>query len=242
MPYHVPFTGNTTGYDDRTEYTNTLGFYQAVYGVLPCTSCWPPADFRFVPENFQCQFINLIRLAGFYWAFQMGNLANGSPTMAPRNNMGATPEYTERRDKIEEKRKKKGISKVGVGVAVGVGVGAAVILGAGGLALVANPGMMDYNDTGMLDKITDGLHDGLSVLGEISFGDIADVGEGALGIFEDIDWPDIDFDGFGDVAGDLFGDAGEFFEGVGEVIGEGAGAAVDGIGDVVGGIGDAFDW
>ncbi len=47
-----------------------------------------------------------------------------------------------------------------------------------------------------------------------------DVGEGAMGFFEGIDWPDIDFDGLGDAAGVLFGDAGEFFQGAGEGIGE----------------------
>lgn len=237
VPYHVPFTGNTTGYDDRTEYNNTLGFYTAIFGVQPCSSCWPPAELRFNIENFQCMFINLIRLAGFFWAHQLGNLSNGSPTLAPRNNMGATPQYIEKKEKMKHK---KG-SKAGM-IAAGVAVGAGVILVGGGLALVAYPDAVDYNDTNLLDTITDGLHDGLSALGELSFGDLADVGEGALGVFEDIDWPDIDFDGFADVAGDLFGDAGEFFEGVGEAIADGAGDAVDGIGDVAEGIGDAFDW
>ena len=189
-------------------------------------------------------FVNLIRLAGFFWANQLGNLAPSGNPMKPRNNMGANPEHMERRDKLVEKKKQKWSTgkKVAVGAGVGAGVVGGVILVGGGLALVSNPSVVDYNDTNLIDTVVDGLHDGLSALGEISFGDIADIGEGALGIFEDIDFPDIDFDGFADVAGDLFGDAGEFFEGAGEAIADGAGAAVDGIGDVVEGIGDAFDW
>lgn len=243
VPYHVPFTGNTTGYDDRAEYANTLSFYTAVFGVNPCSSVWPPVEHRFNIENFQCMFVNLIRLSGFYWANQLGNLENGAKSLAPRGK-GAGPGYDERREKIvakKEHKKKKGMSTAGKVAVVGA-VGAGVILVAGGLALVAFPGAVDYNDTNLLDTIVDGLHDGLSALGEISFGDLADVGEGVLGVFEDIDWPDIDFDGFADCAGDLFGDAGEFFEGVGEAIADGAGDAVDGIGDVAEGIGDALDW
>eukprot|EP00343_Euplotes_focardii_P009474 CAMPEP_0205828048 /NCGR_PEP_ID=MMETSP0206-20130828/33952_1 /ASSEMBLY_ACC=CAM_ASM_000279 /TAXON_ID=36767 /ORGANISM="Euplotes focardii, Strain TN1" /LENGTH=340 /DNA_ID=CAMNT_0053129497 /DNA_START=749 /DNA_END=1771 /DNA_ORIENTATION=+ len=240
VPYHVPYTGNTNGYDDRQEYANTLSFYQAVFNVLPCTSVWPPVEFRFVAENFQCMFINLIRLSGFFWANQLGNLQPGGQPMKSRGNMGGGPETLERRDKLVAKKQAKGskTAKVAAGVAIGaVAVGGVILVG-GGLALVAFPGAVDYNDSNMLDSIMDGLHDGLSALGDISFGDIIDVGEGALGVFEDIDWPDIDFDGFADVAGDV----GEFFGEIGGAIADGAGDAVDGVGDLVGGIGDAFDW
>ena len=230
VPYHVPFTGETNGYNDRQEYDNTLTFYQAVFNEAPCTSCWPPGDFRFQVENFQCMFINLIRLAGFYWSYQAGHMNSQVKTLDPRGKQGGQ-EYDERKEKLKEKKaSKSNAAAIGVGAAVGVGAG--VILVGGGLALVANPANVDYNDNNVIDTIADGFHDGLSALGEISFGDMIDVGEGALGVFEDIDWPDIDFDGFADVAGDLFGDAGEFFEGAGEAIGEAAGDVADAVGDV----------
>lgn len=211
-----------------------MQFYQIIYNEVPCTSCWPPAEFRFLVDNFQCMFVNLIRLAGFYWAQQQGNLQNSHQLQA-RGKMDGHPEYNERREKLQYKKEQKGSNKAGaiaVGGAVGLGVG--VILVGGGLAIVSNPNIVDYNDTNLLDTIADGFHDGLSVLGDISFGDMIDVGEGALGVFEDIDWPDIDFDGFADAAGDLFGDAGEFFVDAGEGV-------ADVAGDVIGGIGDLFD-
>jgi hypothetical protein len=212
-------------------------------------------------------FINLIRFAGLFWANQQGNL-QGSPQMMPRNHGDGQYQHDERREILQEKKAHKnqngGNSNVAL-AAVGVGgVAGGVILAGGGLAIVGNPNSVDYNDNNLLDFIADGLYDGLSILGNISFGDMLDVGEGALGVFEDIDWPDIDFDGFGDAAGDLFGDAGEFFQGAGEGIGEiaeGAGEGIvdvaegageiaqgagEGIGDVVGGlfegIGNIFDW
>ena len=195
---------------------------------------WPPVDFRFVPENFQCMFINLIRLSGLYWANMQGHLKS-QPQMKQRENVPHQPEAMENRDKIAAKKKQKQASGGGAGgAAVGVGIGAGVILAVGGLALVANPNVADYNDNHFMDEIVDGLHDGISVLGDISFGDLIDVGEGALGAFEDIDWPDIDFDGFADAAGDLFGDAGEFFANAGEGI-------ADAVGDLVNDIGGWFD-
>lgn len=228
VPYHMPFTGNTNGFDDRAQYVNTLSFYQLIFNEVPCTSVWPPVDFRFQVENFQCMFVNLIRLAGMYWAHSQGNL-KGSATLKPR---GGADE--EQRDKLKAKHKHKEPSRAG-DIAVGAGIGAGVVLGVGGLALVANPNVANYNDPDMMDGIVEGFHDGLSALTDISFGAIADVGEGVMGAFEDIDWPDIDFDGFAEAAGDLFGDAGEFFADLGEGIG-------DGIGDLAEGIGDAFDW
>ena len=181
----MPFTGNTTGYNDRVEYNNTLQFYQIIYNEVPCTSCWPPAEFRFLQDNFQCMFINLIRLAGFYWAHQQGNLVN-SHQMNARGKMDGYPEYNEKREKIQYKKEHKKSNKAGavaVGAAVGVGAVAGIVLIGGGLALVSNPNVVDYNDTNLLDTIADGFHDGLSVLGDISFGDMIDVGEGALGVF-----------------------------------------------------------
>jgi hypothetical protein len=238
VPYHMPFTGNTTGYDDRNEYANTLSLYQAMFNEVPCTSVWAPVDFRFDVENFKCMFVNLIRLAGLYWANMQGHLKS-QQELKPRGQNTNGVEHQEKKEKLKEKKKNKG--NAGAAVAVGAGVGAGVILGAGGLALVANPNTVDYNDNDMMDGIMDGLHDGLSALDAISFGDMIDVGEGALGAFEDVDWPDIDMDGFGDMAGELFGDAGEFFADAGEGIvdiGEGAGEA---IGDAFEGIGIWFD-
>jgi hypothetical protein len=183
-------------------------------------------------------FINLIRFAGLFWANQQGNL-QGSPQMKPRNHRGVQNQNDEKREVLQQKKAHKdqrgGNNNVAI-AAVGVGgVAAGVILVGGGLAIVGNPNSVDYNDNNLLDTIADGLYDGLSILGNISFGDMLDVGEGAMGFFEDIDWPDIDFDGFGDAAGDLFGDVGGFFQGAGEGIGEIAG-------NVIGGIGDVFDW
>lgn len=231
VPYHVPFTGNTSGYNDRQEYDNTLTFYSAVFNEAPCTSCWPPGDFRFQVENFQCMFVNLIRLAGMYWANMQGHLT-ASHELKPRGHMENDPQYNERKDKIKAKKKHKGGS--GAGTAAAAGIGAGVVLGVGGLAMVANPNTANYNEPTMMDHIVDGFHDGLSVLTDISFDDLMDAGEGVLGAFEGIDWPDIDFDGFADAAGDLFGDAGEFFAEAGEHI-------VEGIGNVIGEIGGWFD-
>lgn len=242
VPYHLPFTGNTTGYNDREVYDNTLSLYHVLFSEPGCSSCWPPGEFRFQPENFQCMFVNLIRLAGLYWANMQGHLKSHGKHQ-PKGYNNADPGIQEKKDKLKEKKegKEEGVGKAGVAAGV-AGVGAGVVLAAGGLALVANPNTADFNDSGMLDPIVDGFHDGLSVLGDISIGDILEVGEGALDAFEGIDWPDIDFDGFADVAGDLFGDAGEFFAGAGEAIGDGLGAAADGVGDLIGGIGDGFDW
>ena len=170
--------------------------------------------------------------------------------MIPRNHGNGQYQHDERREILQQKKEQKnqnGGNNNGTLAAVGVGgVAGGVILAGGGLAIVGNPNSIDYNDNNLLDFIADGLYDGLSILGNISFGDMLDVGEGALGFFEDIDWPDIDFDGFGDAAGDLFGDAGEFFQGAGEGIGEIAQGAGEGIGDIAGGlfegIGNIFDW
>jgi hypothetical protein len=35
VPYHIPFTGNTNGYDDRQEYLNTLSLYQVMFNEPP---------------------------------------------------------------------------------------------------------------------------------------------------------------------------------------------------------------
>lgn len=246
VPYHVPFTGNTNGYDDRQEYANTLSFYQAIFNEVPCSSCWPPADFRFNPENFTCMFVNLIRLAGMYWSNNNGNL-KGSNELKHRGYHGNAEGQAEAKDKLKEKKKHKKSGNGGVALAAGAGIGAGVILAAGGLAIVSNPNTVDYNDNNMMDDIADGFHDGLSALTDISFGDMIDIGEGAMEGFEDIDWPDIEFGDVADAAGELFGGAGDFFENAGEFIGEGAvdaGEAIgegavdagEAIGDFVGGV------
>jgi hypothetical protein len=179
-------------------------------------------------------FINLIRLSGLYWANMQGHLKS-QPQMKQRSYAPQQPEAIENRDKLAAKKQQKHESGGNSNkMAVGMGVGAGVILAAGGLALVANPNVADYNDNHFMDEMVDGLHDGVSVLGDISFGDLIDVGEGALGAFEDIDWPDIDFEGFADAAGDLFGDVGEFFANAGEGV-------ADVVGDLVNDIGGWFD-
>ena len=50
--YHIPFTGNSNGYDDRECYKSTLDVYKIVFRENPPTSVWPNLEIRFHPENF----------------------------------------------------------------------------------------------------------------------------------------------------------------------------------------------
>lgn len=244
VQYHVPFTGNTSGYDDRFCYDSTLSMYQAVFSEKPCTSCWAPADLRFDISNFTCMFVNLIRLAGMHWASILGNIKQAEKIAksggAGGNQLGIG--HTERREKIVAKKqlKKEEGTSAGKVVAVGAGAaGAGVLLGAGGLYIASNPNTFDFNAESVGEKIADGFHDGLSALSNISFDDIVDVADGVIGALEDIDWPDIDFDGFADAVGDLFGGVAGFAEELGVAIAEGAADAVGHIGE---GIDNVFDF
>ena len=88
--------------------------------------------------------------------------------------------------------------------------GSNVFMCDGGLLYVGNPHTFDYTHPWTLDLIADGLHEGLSLLSDIDFGDILDFGGGDLGGLVDIDWPDIDFEGMGEAVGELAGGAAEF--------------------------------
>ncbi len=136
------------------------------------------------------------------------------------------------------KTKKRGVGAI---AAVGAGgaaiAGAGLILGAGALAFVPNPMDIDYNADDLLDVIEDGFYEGLDFaqgldIPEIDFGELFDEMGGELGEWAgEIEMPDIDFAEFGDTMGELFGEIGEFAEGVGE-------NAFEAIGDIIGEI----DW
>jgi len=72
--YHIPFTGNSKGFDDVKNYKTTLSVYKLLYREDPPNFVWPPAKQRFHPENFSCVFVNLIRLAGMYNVYHQGYL------------------------------------------------------------------------------------------------------------------------------------------------------------------------
>jgi hypothetical protein len=68
--YHIPYTGETTGQQDRSAYDLSLEFYRDVYLQEPPSMIWPPGSVRFQVTNFQHSQINLIRIAGLYTRYQ----------------------------------------------------------------------------------------------------------------------------------------------------------------------------
>ena len=100
----------------------------------------------------------------------------------------------------------------------------------GGLLIVDSPYHANYNDVAFLSLLSEGLHDGISVLNDVSFGDLIDVGEGAMGAFSNVDWPDLDFAEFGSEVGELAGNAAEFAGVLGSGVVDVAGDAIEFVG------------
>jgi hypothetical protein len=236
--YHIPYTGETSGEQDRNAYELSLEFYRAVYLQEPPSMVWPPSSVRFQMANFQHSYINLVRISGLYSRYLQDNLQF-------QNTRRRNPSRAIDEEKAQRIKSRKGMSKrrkaAGAMAAVAAGgaaiAGAGLILGAGALAFVANPYDIDYNSEELLDIIEDGFYEGLDFaqgieVPEIDFGELFDEMGGQLGEWaEGIELPEIDFAEFQDVMGDLFGEIGEFAEGVGE-------GAFEAIGDLIGEI----DW
>jgi hypothetical protein len=251
--YHLPFTGNSSGFDDIQNYKTTLDVYKIVYHEDPPNFCWPPSEIRFAPENFNWVFVNLIRLAGMYTVYHNGYLKPSEEPLRLREirlqeSEPPTAAYTEKQSKIKAKKDEYKSSPSYGGSSYNI------FYLDGGPIFVGNPYYYNYGSPTPFCWIAEGFHDGLSILTDISFGDMLDIGEGDLGDLIDVDWPDIDFGDMADVAGGLFGDVksfvgvlgegvlngvGDIFDGdAGEAIGEGLGAVGEGIGDVAGAVGE----
>ena len=251
---HIPLVGDTKGFEDNKDYETTLKIYSLIFDEIPPTAAWAPVEIRFAPENFTCVYINLIRLAGMYNAQVNGCLKYNTNAPQPANPAvvivtdGQVLQRQELRETIKAKKQKRR-AVTGGGGAHHYDSGDDFLLIYGGLMIIDNPNTCNYNDPGLLGFVKNGFHDGLSILTDISFSDIQDVGEGVLGAFEAIDWPDLDFQGFGDTVGELYGNAGEFAgvfgkgvvnaaEGVGEFAAEGAVLVGEGVVAAAGFVGE----
>lgn len=117
----------------------------------------------------------------------------------------------------------------------------------GGLIYVDNPYYFNYNNHFMFLALAEGLHDGLSLLPDIHFEDVLDLGIGDLGGLADLSIPDINFDGLGDIVGfsgdviggaiNIGGDAAGFVGEVGGDVVNFAGGAAGAVGDAIGNAG-----
>lgn len=156
--YHIPFTGNTDGYDDVKCYESTLDVYKIMYRQIPPHTIWPPPPERFHPDNFTCVFINLIRLSGMFLAYQGG--AFTLPNDATDERKGGGSPQSSKKLKTNKKKGSDG-----------------VLFDYGGPLYVDTPYYFYYGSPDLGDNVWMGFHDGISAFSAISFSGILDIGD-----------------------------------------------------------------
>lgn len=163
--YHVPFTGNTDGYDDVNCYKTTIDVYKIMYRQMPPYTIWPPAPDRFHPDNFTCVFINLIRLSGMYLAYKGGafTLPDYDKLHERDRRSPGSPGSTADLNANKKHKKKKGSD--------------GVLFDYGGPLYVDTPYYFYYGSPNLGDNMWMGFHDGISALSDISFSGILDIGD-----------------------------------------------------------------
>ena len=192
--YHLPYTGNSNGYKDTECYISTLSIYKAIFCEEPPTCAWPPQEARFNPDNFNYVYINLIRLAGMYNAYNQASFASLQMLSNTQTNFPvdakAEPsiehETSERKELIKSKHKQRTVSKTYTR-------NDDIFLSNGGLLFVGNPYCYNYNSHNFYRGLVDGLHDDLHILDKVYFDDVLENGIGEFGSLANLDLPDIDF-------------------------------------------------